>query len=135
MKNLREQKRLAGIGPRFEWTATEQDDTDATVDIDQEPEGDGEGDEELDEAKDPIDLAIELLTAGSKHMLFKHIDKARDEVDKALIQAKKDMEGLKRIGAGGTEEDTLVKKIVLPKLEKYAHAVQQVADSVKQAMQ
>jgi hypothetical protein len=86
MRNLKEQKRLAGIGPRFEWTANE-DDTDVTVDIDSQPEGDGEGDQELDEG-----TPREAQSAFDREVVPRMLAPALGQAKKAIMKVMMDLD-------------------------------------------
>jgi hypothetical protein len=89
----------------------------------------GEGTRLSEASKDPADESAALIDKGQGHFVFKDIDKKRDELNKALVKAKKELDGQRRIGMGETEAQTLLKVVVLPALQAYAQTVTKVYDA------
>jgi hypothetical protein len=83
---------------------------------------------------DALELAEQLLKLETNHPAFKAIGKKWDEIVKALGKAKDEAARLERVGAGGTEEDTLVKSYVMPAMEAYHKTFGIVIDQMKQKL-
>jgi len=86
----------------------------------------------LSEAKDPSDLAAEMMDKGMNHFVLKDLDKQRSELEKALAKAKKELDGQRKIGMGETEALTLLKVTVLPAFKAYADKLNKATAAVEQ---
>ena len=86
----------------------------------------------LGEAADPADQAASLMDKGTKHVVFRDLDKKRKELEKALAAAKKELDGQRKIGMGETEAQALLKVVVLPAFKKYQETLTKVTNAVEQ---
>jgi hypothetical protein len=92
--------------------------------------------ERLKNASSPMqwELAGEILDEGLKHKAFQVITKSLEEVEKALKEAKKRSDGMKKIGVGRTEDPTLVVSMVVPALKEHAEETMTVANQLMQRL-
>ena len=85
-------------------------------------------------AKGPVELGEEILKEQTGHPAFKAVGAKWDAIVQALGKAKKEADGLARVGAGGTEEDTLVKAHVLPAMKDYYKTFGIVIDQLERKL-
>ncbi|MCZ2111940.1 MAG: hypothetical protein LC118_20675, partial [Dehalococcoidia bacterium] len=76
----------------------------------------------FERAADPADEAATLIKQGAEGALNKMFQSRLDDILKAFKDAQKQMDGLRRVGAGNTEAGTLLTPIVrkLRELEQFA---------------
>ena len=83
----------------------------------------------------PVELGEEILKEQTGHPAFRAVGQKWDKIVQALGKAKKEADGLARVGAGGTEEDTLVKAHVIPAMEDYHETFGIVLDQLKRKLE
>jgi hypothetical protein len=71
--------------------------------------------------------AAEMLEQGEKHEAVEVLKEQLDEIVKALADAKKRNDNLKKVGAGSTEAPTFIISMVKPEVEKLAKMAAVVA--------
>jgi hypothetical protein len=77
------------------------------------------------------EAAHAVIEKGLEHPAFKAIDRAWQEVEKSIAEARERSRGMKRIGVGRTEDPTLVASGIVPALQEFADEVKTIADQLK----
>lgn len=77
------------------------------------------------------EMADELLRGGMGHEVLAEVVAAHAALQATLVEALEASRGLKRVGAGRTEDPTLVIARVLPALRELERAAKWAADRVE----
>jgi len=80
------------------------------------------------------EMANDIINQGESHPAFKAIKAGWDEGVKAIAEAKRRSESMKRVGAGRTEDPTFVTTGITPALKEYAEEVLTIANQMNKRL-
>lgn len=81
-----------------------------------------------------LEVAGEILDKGESHPIFKRIDESVQGLKKALKETQDKRRGLIKVGAGKTEDDTIVRAHILPAIRDLAEEATSMAKQLDQRL-